>query len=377
MSVCTPTITLQRTFALALGVATTLLGPSSAQAQTLGVASDYNIFVFESHSASNLDVQGKVAVGGNTTYTNYNIASQHPILTLADRGLVTLIVGGNYTNSSTQVNGSIVVGGNISHNNPSINGNVSANGSVDFSGTGGTVDGNIKYGTTYLEPSYDINGAFSTTQGTTSLPINFASVQADLTSKAAQWGALTPTATATSAFNQLTFNAAATGLTVINITADQWQGATSGSHYTGSANSTLLINITNSNSLSSIVFPNTGANFTGGIAMANVLYNVAATDLATINLAGSFYGSLLAPNSTVTAPSGGFNGQLIAKNLNSNGLEFHTFEYGVPRTPGNPPSTYFKGTITSNPVPEPGTLALFAAITPFAIGAIRRRSVKA
>lgn len=367
MQVRTSFFSLKRTAGLLGASALMTAAIVPAHAQTLGKAADYNVFIFGDQSAKDVDVQGKVAVGGNANYTNYTVADKQ-----ATGSGVNLVVGGNYTNSNGSVNGSVVVGGNITHSVPSISGNVSAKGSVDFSGSGGTVTGAIVYGTTYAGPSYL---GTSQTKGTTTLPFDFAQVQADLTSKSTSFAALTPTTTATLQSNQLYITAAATGQTVVNVTAAQLAAATNGFVYSGSANSTLLINITNPTSLASLTIANTGTTFSGGLAMANLLYNIADPTLTTINLQGSFVGSLLAPKATINATTGGFNGQLIANKLNGGGEEFHSVEYGTGST-----STYFKGTVsanTNNSVPEPGSLALAGLGLPVALGAIRRRAKRA
>ena len=41
----------------------------------LGIANDFNIFVFGDHTQSNVDSEGRVAVGGNATYTDYGVGS--------------------------------------------------------------------------------------------------------------------------------------------------------------------------------------------------------------------------------------------------------------------------------------------------------------
>lgn len=40
-----------------------------------GLANDYNVFVFGNLSLSNTDAEGRVAVGGNATLSNYGIGA--------------------------------------------------------------------------------------------------------------------------------------------------------------------------------------------------------------------------------------------------------------------------------------------------------------
>ena len=40
-----------------------------------GLANDYNVFVFGNMSLSNTDAEGRVAVGGNATLSNYGVGA--------------------------------------------------------------------------------------------------------------------------------------------------------------------------------------------------------------------------------------------------------------------------------------------------------------
>ena len=40
-----------------------------------GLANDYNVFVFGNLSLSNTDAEGRVAVGGNATLSNYGVGA--------------------------------------------------------------------------------------------------------------------------------------------------------------------------------------------------------------------------------------------------------------------------------------------------------------
>ena len=44
-------------------------------AVNLGLANDYNVFVFGNMSMSNTDAEGRVAVGGNATLSNYGVGA--------------------------------------------------------------------------------------------------------------------------------------------------------------------------------------------------------------------------------------------------------------------------------------------------------------
>lgn len=67
----------QARFIVQLSLATlgviSLLEP--AMAVNLGIAQDYNVFVFGDMNQSS-DAEGRVAVGGNATFTNFGIADR-------------------------------------------------------------------------------------------------------------------------------------------------------------------------------------------------------------------------------------------------------------------------------------------------------------
>ncbi|HEX3030567.1 MAG TPA: choice-of-anchor A family protein, partial [Clostridia bacterium] len=71
-----------------------------------GAASDFNLFLFGDHVQSNVDSEGRVAVGGNATYSNYGVGSHlTPSTTRAD-----LIIGGDVDiTSGSNHNGNTVI----------------------------------------------------------------------------------------------------------------------------------------------------------------------------------------------------------------------------------------------------------------------------
>jgi choice-of-anchor A domain-containing protein len=84
------------------------LTPPSNSCDVLGVAGDYNAFVFENYTASSSDVQGRLAAGGNISLNNYSIGDQLPATFTGP----SLVAGGNLQFPSGRVYyGDIVVGG--------------------------------------------------------------------------------------------------------------------------------------------------------------------------------------------------------------------------------------------------------------------------
>lgn len=167
-----------RQFLTAGVVVSATLIPVMAHAQSvnLGVANDFNVFVFGDQTQSGADVQGRDAVGGNAYFDN---GSAGMAIATNRTGSTTdnLIVGGNYTNRYNTVYGNTVVGGNTSWVNPSDTGSLSSGGSVTL--TDGSVNGGITYGTTFSGPSYLASEA---KKGTTTLPLDFNAANTALTS---------------------------------------------------------------------------------------------------------------------------------------------------------------------------------------------------
>lgn len=332
-----------------------LLAAAPVAAGPLGIAGDYNEFVFGNSNRQWVDTHGKVAVGGNLQLNGVAIASQMP----TGSG-VNLVVGGNLTATNGTINGSTVVGGNVNYTNPTINGNLSAGGSVTFNpNSGGSVNngGTITYGTSFIKPNWMNPPAV---QGSVTQPIDFAAAAATLTALSqAQVGANDPTATFQ--WSQLFFTGGA-GLNVYGITEAMLEGASGGFNINAPSGATVIINVSGQN----LSLFNTGLNLTGGITLDRILWNF--YEATSLTLAGSWNGSILATQASAYANYGGMNGNLIVAALHGYGgpatassLETHTNFNGQP--------TYFTGTMRPvptpdpdpdpTPVPEPGTVALF------------------
>lgn len=69
------------------------------QAGPLGTAGEFNLFVFDSIEQSGTDVEGRVAGGGNVSYTGFSIASK----VMDKQGLPDLVAGGNLSLSNGSV----------------------------------------------------------------------------------------------------------------------------------------------------------------------------------------------------------------------------------------------------------------------------------
>ena len=332
-----------------MGIAVALTLGVSARAQTdLGTAGAYNLFVTGNHSATNVDILGKVAVGGDATYTNFTIGSSQPT-----GSAVNTVVGGNYSNAGGTVNGSQIVGGNYSQSNPTVFGSIDANGNVTLGD--GSVSGIIKHGGSADVKPY-MESQLQT--GTTALPINFVAEQAYLLNASQTWGALTGMAAIPEAgTNNYFLTGTDASLNIFTLSYSQLAASTT-FQISAPSGSTVLVNVLGGNG-TNFTLPNNGAISVSGTTLDKVLVNL--PDATSINLAGSWNSSLLAPNATVTGTSGDFNGNLIARSLNGGGLELH--------------DRLFTGHINGgggNPIPEPGTCVLFAPGL-LVLGAVLRR----
>jgi choice-of-anchor A domain-containing protein len=334
----------------AAGLIALAFGVSSASASLLGTAGDYNEFILGNSTRSNVDAQGRVAVGGAANFTNFTVASQQATNT------TNLVVGGTLNAQSASVKGHVVTGGNATYITPTVNGNFSSNGSVTF-GSGGTVNGNVRYGTTFNQNGATISGTI-TGPVATPLPVDFAAEGAYLAAlSAAQVNPLDPTPTFQ--FSQM-FITAGAGANYYNLTGAQVAGSPGGFNITAPAGATVVLNVSGTG----FTIPNTGFNLSGGITVANLLWNFYEATALTIQ--GSAAGTFLAPQAAISTSFGGFNGNLIAGSLTGS-IETHTMNGG-----GGVP-TYFNGDLRPVPVPEPATAGMLCIAAVAGVSLLRRR----
>ncbi|MDY7227114.1 choice-of-anchor A family protein [Hyalangium rubrum] len=230
---------------------------------------DYNLFLLEDYSGG-VDVQGKVAAGGNISMTNFAVGASLPASDTAN----VLVAGGNLTLAN------------------------------------GSIWGNAWYGGTYSANQGVTPRRGPVQKGT---PINFAARFAELrgltaqlaalpvngTTKRESWGGIFLTGTHAQT-NVFTLNASAlNGAALMNITAP--------------AGSLAIINIYGS----SATFRNFGIQRNGGIDQHGILFNFVDTTSITASSFG-FWGTVLAPHARVNFNNGSWDGGIYAISLTGN-----------------------------------------------------------
>jgi len=280
-----------------------LIYTGPAQASAFGIAADYNVFVFGDMNQSS-DAEGRVAVGGNATFTNFGIGDR-----LAGSSDTRLVVGGDLT-----YNGGQIFGGNAL--------------------VGGSVNTPVYFNCT---PNCGVN------QGTL---IDFAAVQQELSALSKGLGGLSTTGSAEHKWGGIHLAGNNSDLSVFNLDGN-WFSNSSYLNISGVNNdATVVFNVFGD----SVSIANFGLNL-GGINKQNVLFNfVEATQLSTTGF--SFAGSVLATQAHYNFNNGNVEGNLVAASVAGSG-EFHNykFEGNLPQFAPNP--TPLEPTPTPASVPEP------------------------
>lgn len=299
-----------------------LLLPASLQATPLGVAGDYNVFIFGDVNQRYTDTQGGVAVGGNASYEHMSVAS-HVYESLPHGDLV---VGGDLDWSH----------GSVGWLNPSTpDSSDSKNGSI-------VVGGTAKIG-------LDKDGYETVTYGsmTSGMPIDFVSEQQRLQSLSNYWGNLSPNGTTSILFDgdEIHLDGADPLLNIFSLDGAMLQQDL-GFHINVPETATTLVNVSGlSSNLQNFGFFFNGAegNNNPDFPDTSILYNFFEADALTI--AGiEIHGSILAPFADILFYDGHIDGNLIARALEGDG-EAHNelFDGDLPTPPA---------------VPEPATIVL-------------------
>jgi choice-of-anchor A domain-containing protein len=236
----------------------------------LGVANDFNAFILHDLNAYQSDVQGRVAVGGNATFTAYGLGDQ---LVDSDGMRNDLIVGGNLTFT---------------------------NGQVFF--------GNVVYGGTGTFDQFGHpNG--SVRQGTT---IDFAAAGAALQSLADGYAALAQTGAVQNRFGTIVLTGNNAGQNIFNVPASMLWNAFDLIINTP-AGSTAIVNVTGTEARMQFM----GFHI-NGVSKENVILNFPQATNVTFQGIGIF-ANVLAPRAHVEFSNGQLNGTMVADSWNGQG----------------------------------------------------------
>ncbi|MDP5337690.1 MAG: choice-of-anchor A family protein [Nodularia sp. (in: cyanobacteria)] len=284
-----------------------------AIAANLGIAQDYNVFVFGDMNQSS-DSEGRVAVGGNATFTNFGIADR--------------------LSNSNGTDTRLVVGGDLTYNNGQIFG------------------GNAVVGGTVNTPVYfNCSPNCGVTSGN---PIDFDAARQELNHLSNHLGELAATTTTTQYnYGGIQLQGNNDDLNVFTIDGSKFSSSSYLDLKGVGSNSTVLLNILGD----SVNIQNFGLNYFDGVKKENVLFNfVDATQVTTTGF--SFKGSVLATKANVNFNNGNVEGTIVASSL-SGGGEFHNIQFTGNLPPvsnqWHPPDDE---PITTPPasVPEPSTI---------------------
>lgn len=250
-----------------------------------GLANDYNVFVFGNLSLSNTDAEGRVAVGGNATLSNYGIGA----------GIVPL--------PPVNTDPSFVVDGDI---------NVTA--------------GSNASGNTVINPNSNIinytmgnpNGQFIT-----GAPIDFMAAEQYLKCASAFWGNLVPNGTGAVVFGQLNLTGTDEILNIFSLDSSNLYGTglslaqLNGINIIAPLGATILINVNGT-----AIQYGSYQIFRNGFAATrenarHILWNFPQA-LTWSNSTTAIYGSVLAPFAAANTTYSQINGNIIFDSYSGN-----------------------------------------------------------
>ncbi|MEW6599665.1 MAG: choice-of-anchor A family protein [Nitrospirota bacterium] len=277
---------------------------SSARADLLGSAGNYNAFIYGDMNVWTTESLGRVAAGGNISMYNYGVGSA------ASPAEYSIVGGGDILFQQGVVyNGGIFAEGDVTLSHPTVFGNVTANGAINHTPTDGTITG-IKQAYAGAASPVDFDVEFDYLKWVSG---SLSTMTANGTTNITPWNAITLTGSS--------------DINVFSLDVTDINSAVSLTFNIG-ADDVAIVNISG-----------TGADFSGfGISgyegkQGNILYNFYGADLLNIQNIG-VKGSVLAPYANVGFNSAHIDGTLIANSLTGTG-EFHQYEfdYNVPVVP--------------------------------------------
>jgi choice-of-anchor A domain-containing protein len=266
----------------------------------LGVAGQFNVFVFENFTSSNSDVEGAIAVGGHFSASNYAV---------------------NELNRSVAGN-SLVVAKSLTFSSGSVK-----NGNIDVDGTSTT-------------SSFGFSGTY-----TNSDPVDFANERTYLQNLSLSLNGLSNTGTASYQYSGLQLTASnSTDAQIFDIDGSLFNSRNN-TTFSGFANGqTIILNISGN----ALRFDGGTGNDFGKYGF-NVIYNF--YEATALNTGSGATGSILAPLADITGGYTAINGNVIGKSWNTNTQV---------NVKGMFKATEVAG-LTVTPVPEPESYAMLLA----------------
>jgi len=290
---------MRQTRAIVLGLSLIVTAASDARAGSLGVAGNYNEFIFNNSTRSNVDTQGQVAVGGNAKFNNFTI-------------------GTSITKSNIYGADSLIVGGELSGKQAVISGY-----------------GNAEFGSSSIKHIYYNGGGTGSEWKETDL---FTSAAAYLKQESTYLAGLDANGTTSVAWGGITLEGKDAELNIFSLSGAVLSKA-NGFTIEAPSSSTIVVNIDGD----ADSMKNFGFTLKGGLDASRILYNF--SDATKLTLSGiSVQGSVLAPFASVTFNNGQLNGNLIASSLSGSGTTLnHLFAGNLP---------------TAGSIPEPSSIAM-------------------
>jgi choice-of-anchor A domain-containing protein len=342
---------------LGLVLAASTMNVARAGFTNLGPAQDYNDFVLGDFTQSGTDAGGNgpdvgmgVAVGGNFAPASGSFTVHGPI-----------VVGGNYTNGPTTIDGSIYGYHDVTFSNSAVNGTVYAGHNVTISG-GGSPSGGVQYVNQAAIPSY-----FSRQQvGSVPHPIDFDAAGDYLKSESLFLHSLSTTTGVSfvhNGSNFLTLSGSGSNFYDFQVTATQFRTTNGGFNINvtgvGGVTPTVVVDIVDDGT--GYAFTHVTPSYSSALSRY-ILFNFAGSSPLEISSTG-VVGSILAPNSAVHFNNGSLNGTLVAGSL-SGGGESHAYRF-LGNLPSPPPV-----------VPEPSSIVLLGCGLAFgSVYALRQRRI--
>lgn len=327
---------MKKSVIICLAIFAVALTGTQAFAISLGMAGDYNAFIFGDFTATGSNTQGRLAAGGNVSLSGHG-------------------VGGGLPYDGSGTTNTLVAGGNLTMGNW----------------------GNIKNGNAVVGGTADLPNNYSPSNGTlsenTTGIINWAAQETYLLGLSRDLSTMTTTGTAdyeswTNPRGTMSF--AGDGTSAVQVFD------VAGSFWSTTHTFTFENNTTNAPENAAFIFNISGTSVSmqnAGMwtflsvlkeSYDNVIFNFYEATALTIS-GIDVQGSILAPLADISATGGNINGTVIARSFTGSagtGLNNRPFE-----------SFTDPGTEAPTPVPEPGTLVVFSCGLLFFSALMRRR----